>query len=86
MMLVVVTFIVMIFVATICLSLRTSFAQSPVYLSVVGVLATLLGLISGFGFCLLIGIPMCLLVLVTPFLIIGKTKEICELFFLDRYI
>jgi hypothetical protein len=62
----------MVIVATICLSLRESFARSPAYLSAVGVLATMLGLVSGFGFCLLIGIPMCSLVFVTPFLIIGK--------------
>jgi hypothetical protein len=75
MMLVVATFIVMIIVATICLSIRGPLAQSPAYLSAVGVLATMLGLVSGFGFCLLIGIPMCSLVFVTPFLIIGK--KIC---------
>jgi hypothetical protein len=73
-MLVIITFTVMIIVATICLSVRGSLAQSPAYLSTVGVLATMLGLISGFGFCLLIGIPMCSLVFVTPFLIIGKEK------------
>ncbi|CAF0952022.1 unnamed protein product [Adineta steineri] len=71
MMLVVVTFCVMIIVATICLSVRGPFAQSPAYLSGVGVTATMLGLVSGFGFCSLIGIPMCSLVFVTPFLIIG---------------
>ena len=72
-MLVVVTFMVMIIVATICLSIRSTFAQSPMYLSGSGVLATMLGLISGFGICLLVGIPMCSLVFVTPFLVIGKT-------------
>ena len=61
----------MIIVATVCLSLRAPLSESPVYLSAVGVFATLLGLISGFGFCLLIGIPICALVFVTPFLIIG---------------
>lgn len=75
--LVAVTFIVMVIVATICLSLRESFAQSPAYLSAVGVLATMLGLGSGFGFCLLIGIPACSLVFVTPFLIIGKGRSCC---------
>ncbi|CAF1250096.1 unnamed protein product [Adineta ricciae] len=71
MMLVVVTFMVMIVVATICLSIRSTFAQSPMYLSGSGVLATMLGLVSGFGICLLVGIPMCPLVFVTPFLVIG---------------
>jgi len=74
--LVVVTFIVMIIVATFCLSIRGTFRQSPAYLSFIGVLATMLGLISGFGFCLLIGIPMCSLVFVTPFLIIGMQRII----------
>ncbi|CAF2837983.1 unnamed protein product [Rotaria sp. Silwood2] len=69
--LVVITFIVMIIVATICLSIRGPLTQSPAYLSAIGVLATMLGLISGFGFCSLIGIPMCSLVFATPFLIIG---------------
>jgi hypothetical protein len=71
-MLVVITFIIMIIVATICLSIRGPLSQSPVYLSAIGVMATMLGLISGFGFCSLIGIPICSLVFVTPFLIIGK--------------
>jgi len=65
------TFATMIMVATFCLSLRAPFSESPVYLSAVGVFATLLGLISGFGFCSLIGVPICSLVFVTPFLIIG---------------
>ncbi len=72
MMYVVITFAVSIMVASICLSLRGPLAQSPAYLSTVGVLATMLGLVSGFGFCALIGVPICLLVFVTPFLIIGK--------------
>ncbi|CAF3385699.1 unnamed protein product [Rotaria socialis] len=71
MFLVVITFVVMIIVATICLSLRGPMSQSPAYLSAIGVLATMLGLVSGFGFCSLIGIPMCSLVFATPFLIIG---------------
>ena len=62
----------MVVVATICMSLRSSLAQSPAYLSMMGVLATMFGLASGFGFCSLIGIPMCSLVFVIPFLIIGK--------------
>lgn len=74
----------MIFVATICLSLRAPFSQSPMYLSGVGVLATALGLVSGFGFCLLIGIPICSLVFVTPFLIIGEND--CHIqFSLDAF-
>ncbi|CAF1045952.1 unnamed protein product [Rotaria sordida] len=66
-----ITFVVMIIVATICLSIRGPLAQSPAYLSAIGVLATMLGLVSGFGFCSLIGIPMCSLIFATPFLIIG---------------
>ncbi|CAF1079823.1 unnamed protein product [Didymodactylos carnosus] len=53
------TFVLMIIFATILLSWRGPLSTSPAFLGGVGVLATCLGLISGFGFCSLIGIPMC---------------------------
>ena len=66
------TFMLIMFFATVLMSLGSTWVTSPGFLlPFAGIMAATFGITSGFGFLSFVGYPGCNLIFVTPFLVFG---------------